>query len=131
MLDNGLSTTEWSGNCCYTTLCDREECIDNSLSCDERHNRRNLLCIRTTLTNRPFLHQCQFLITLCCLNYTYSFFYCEISALDLFYSSFYTIWNHDLLSYDNCLLYGSDHISGLYLVPCLNAWNKWPFDVSL
>ena len=56
VLDNGLAASEGSRNGGNSSLCNREEGIDNPLSCDQRLFRRQLFQIRAALAHRPFLH---------------------------------------------------------------------------
>ena len=130
MLDHCLTASERSRHCCHTAFCDREKRIDHSLSCYKRHLWRKFLFIRTSTANRPFLHQCQFSVSVFRLNDSHNFFYCKLSCLDFFNCSLYSIRNHDLLLHENRLLHCSDHVSRLDFISDFCSRNKFPFQVS-
>ena len=131
MLDNCFAASERSGNRSHSSLCYREECIYNSLSCDKWHDRWYLFLIWTALTNRPLLHECQLPVTLVCLNHTHSLLNCEFSCLYLFDGSCHTIRHHDLLCDDHSLLNCSYHIACRHLITHLGSRHKCPLDISL
>ena len=131
VLDNCLTASERSRNCGNTTLCNREEGIYYSLSCNKRHYRWDLLYIWTSSTNRPFLHKGKLSVTLVCGNYTYHLINGEVSCLDLLDSSLYTIRDHDLLGNNHSLLNRTYYVSGCNLIADLGNRDKRPLDISL
>ena len=115
MLNYRLSGTEWSRDCGNTALSDREQCIDYSLSCYERHIRNHLFFIWSSYTYRPFLHQCDVLDAVFCLYCSNGFLYGVIACLDRNDSTLDSVRDHDLLLDDYGLLNDTDDISGLDL----------------
>ena len=131
MLDDCLTASERSRYRSHTALCDGEEGIYNTLSCYQRHLRRKLFLVRSSAANRPLLHHGQFFVALCSLYNRYHVFYRKFSCFDLFDLSGSSNRNHDLLLYNDGLLYGTDHIARLHFIPNLYGRNKVPFQVTL
>ncbi|CDB00655.1 unknown [Lachnospiraceae bacterium CAG:215] len=129
MLDHGLSASERSRNRCHTAFCDREKCIDDTLSRYKRHLRRQFLLIRTSAADRPFLHHRQFLVPVLRLDNADNILHGELTGFDLFNFSFHSVRNHDLLLYNDRLLYGSEHVALRDFVSNLHGRNKFPFQI--
>ena len=130
MLDNCLTASEWSRNRCHTAFCDREKRIDNTLTCNQRHLRRQLLLIRTALSYRPSLHHRELLVSLRCGEYGNRLLHCKGTGTDLLYSSLYIRRHHNFLLYDNRFLNSPKHVAAFHFVSYLCNRDKFPFLIS-
>ena len=130
MLNNRLTASERSRNGSHTTFGDWEHTVNNSLSCYERLFWRKLFLIRTTFTNRPFLHHGQLFVSVFCLQYTYNFFYGKLTGFDLFDFTFYIWRNHNLLFHNDGLFYCTKYVSAFYFISDLCNRYEVPLFVS-
>ena len=131
MLDDGLAASERSRYGCYAALGDREECVNDTLSGDQRFYRRQLRLVRTSAPNRPFLHHCKLFFAVFRLNDRYSFLHRKFTALDLFDGTFYTIRHHNLMLNDQRLLHGTDDVACFHAVARFHGRHKLPFLITL
>jgi len=127
MLNDGLAGSERSRNGCNAALGDREECVDDPLSCDQRLCRRKFFLIRTAFSDRPFLHERQFFIAVLRSDDRDGFFHGKGTGLDVFDGSFDSVRHHDLLRHDGSFFNGSEDVAGNDFVAGLRSRLKVPF----
>ena len=132
MLCDCFTGTERPGNSRNTALCNREECINYTLTCNQGHIGGFFCFIRTLTANGPFLHHGYVhIIALFICDDRYRFFHSEITNKDFLDYTFQTIGNHDLTCYHCCFLYDTDHIAGFYCFAGLFCGFKFPFFLSV
>ncbi len=130
MLNHCLTASKRSRNCCNTALCNWEKGIYHTLSCNQRHIKRKFFLIRTSFTNRPFLHHSQFFVAIFCLYNSHYLIYRKVTGFNIFNCSLYSIRNHNFLLYYNCFLNCSDYIAWLHFIARLYHRLEGPFFIS-
>ena len=131
MLDNRLAASERAGNCCHTTLGNREHGINNTLSCYQRFSWRKFLLIWTATSYRPVLHQGQLFIAVCCGKNCNGLIHGKLAGFNFLQSTFHIGRYHDLLCNNDSLLNGSKNIAALQRISHLRNRNEIPFFVPL
>ena len=130
MLRYCLTASEGAGDSSHTTLGDGKHTVNNTLSGNQRHVRRQFFLIRTSSSHRPFLHQAQLFFSVFCFQYAHCLFYVKRSSFDLFDLTFYIRRYHDFLSYNHGFLYGTKDISAFYFIADLGCRHKFPFLIT-
>ena len=132
MLHNCLTGTERTGNSGHTALGDGEHRIDNTLTGDQRRIRNQLLLVGTAHTNRPLLHQCQWMFcTIIIHNHANGLFYRVGTTLNGLDRTLNPVRNHNLLLYHAGLLNGANDIAGNHLITDLGSRNELPLFLSV
>ena len=131
MLNYRFSASERTRNCGNTALCNREKCIDNTLTRNKRNIKRKLLLIGSALSNRPFLHKRNLSVAAFCCNYSNRFGYGKFAAFYIFNCAAHAVRHHYTLSYNRRLFYRTEYVACLYAVACSCHRHKVPFCASV
>ena len=126
MLNYCFAGAERTRNCSDSALRDWKESIDDALTRNQRHLRRQFPGIGAFSSHRPFLHQCEVYIAGDCLYCGDRVVDTEGSGPDIPYSAADSIGNHDPVRDDRGFLNGADDVACGNLVPRPDGCGKFP-----
>ena len=105
----------------------REKSINNALTRNKRNIGRKLFGIRSSLSDRPFLHKPEVLFnSVCSLDAAHNIRDRIISLGDAFHGSDKSGREHNFVADNISLLNGAEYISADHLVPDLNGGDEVP-----
>ena len=131
VLYHRFSGSERTGNRRYTSLCNREEGVNDSLSGNQGHVRRQLLFVGTLSSDRPSLHQTDLFHAVLRAKLRNVIRDLEVALRDGFNRSLHAIRHHDFLRNDSRLLDGSQNVARHHFVTDLRDRYKMPNLISL
>ena len=132
MLCYCFTGTEGAGDCRNAALCNREECINDTLPCNQRRIGRFLFLIGSFPTYRPFLHHGYVhVIALFICDDTNGFLNGEIADKNFLNNALEAIGNHDFTLHHSRFLHKTDFIPCNYCIAGLLCGFKFPFLFSV